>query len=129
MRQPKQLTALIIILCLCNLANGQRLTLNDKIDLILKQTERQRCSILHLDEQYPIKQFNDRLRAKFQAGRSRIGSIEDFIDKAATRSRVTNSLYQYRCKNGMIGELAGWLHQISARLERAEWSVEKLNDS
>ncbi len=104
----------------------QTISTADKVDLLLAQTETDRCVILHLNEQYPIAQFNQRLKDKYRAGRARIGSVDDFIDKAATQSHVTKTAYLFRCQNGLEGELAGWLHDIAARLQHAEWSEENL---
>lgn len=69
------------------------------------------CMFYRNGSWYDSVQALAHLREKYDwlAARREIASAEDFIDKVATRSRLTGEAYAVRCPDGVIVATAPWL--------------------
>lgn len=100
-------------------ANAERPPLNahTEIEYLLKYIETSGCSFYRNGTWYDGTRARAHLRTKYDylAGRQLIGSAEDFIDKAATKSSLSGKPYKIRCGDGVEVESGPWLHRVLAQ--------------
>jgi hypothetical protein len=85
-----------------------------EIEYLLQSIETSGCSFYRNGTWYDGAQARAHLRTKYDylAGRQLIGTAEDFIDKAATKSSLSGKPYKIRCGDGIEVESGPWLHQM-----------------
>jgi len=100
-------------------ANAAQPPLNalTEIEYLLQYIETSGCSFYRNGTWYDGPHAQAHLRTKYDylSGRNLIGSAEDFIDKAATKSSLSGTPYRIRCNDGMEVDSGPWLHQLLAR--------------
>lgn len=115
--------ALILLTLLSALAlapaNAQQPPLSTyaEIEYLLNYIETSGCSFYRNGTWYDGTRARAHLRTKYDylAERQLIGSAEDFIDKAATKSSLSGKPYKLRCNDGLEVESGPWLHHVLAR--------------
>lgn len=88
-----------------------------EIDYLLQYIETSGCSFYRNGTWYDGTEARAHLRTKYDymAGRQLIGTAEDFIDKAATKSSISGKPYKIRCSDGVEVASGPWLHLVLAR--------------
>jgi hypothetical protein len=88
-----------------------------EIEYLLKYIEASGCSFYRNGSWYDGARARAHLRTKYDylAGRQLVGTTEDFIDKAATKSSVSGKAYKIRCADGVEVESGLWLRQVLAQ--------------
>jgi hypothetical protein len=88
-----------------------------EIDYLLQYVETSGCSFYRNGSWYDGSHAKAHLRTKYDylAARKLIGSAEDFIDKAATKSSMSGKPYKIRCGSGEEVESGQWFHQVLVR--------------
>ena len=88
-----------------------------EIEYLLQYIETSGCSFYRNGTWYDGTRARAHLRTKYDylVERRLIGSAEDFIDKAATKSSLSGKPYKLRCNGGVEVESGPWLHQVLAR--------------
>jgi len=91
-----------------------------EISRLLEFVERSDCSFNRNGTWYDGKAAREHLEQKerYLAERGRIGSAEDFIEQAATRSSMTGQPYTVRC-GAATTHSADWLRSELARIRGA----------
>lgn len=87
-----------------------------EIDYLLQYVETSGCSFYRNGSWYDSSHAKAHLRTKYDymAARNLIGSAEDFIDKAATKSSLSGKPYKIRCGSEEV-ESGQWLREVLAR--------------
>jgi hypothetical protein len=87
-----------------------------EIEYLLQYVETSGCSFWRNGTWYDGAHARAHLRTKYDtlAARHLIGTTEDFIDKAATKSSVSGKPYKIRCADGTEVESGPWWHQALA---------------
>jgi hypothetical protein len=85
-----------------------------EIDYLLQSIETSGCSFYRNGTWYDGAQARAHLRTKYDylAGRQLIGTAEDFIDKAATKSSISGQPYKIRCQDSIEVDSGPWLYQM-----------------
>jgi hypothetical protein len=93
-----------------------------EIEYLLQYIETSGCSFYRNGSWYDGAHAKAHLRAKYDyfAAHQLIGTAEDFIDKAATKSSISGQSYKIRCGNGTEVESSLWLRQALARHRAGE---------
>jgi hypothetical protein len=112
--------ALIVILSALPLTATKAQTppnVHTEIEYLLQYIETSGCSFYRNGTWYDGTQARAHLRSKYDyfAERQLIGTAEDFIDKAATKSSISGKPYKIRCSDGAEVESGPWLHLVLAR--------------
>ena len=107
-RPYKLLLALILFPSVCAAAS-----VDDEISFLLSSIDRDDCTFIRNDMSYSSSNFQDHLRSKLDANEQLISSAEDFIEKIATRSAVSDSPYVAVCQ-GELRIIKDWLAESLA---------------
>ena len=85
-----------------------------EIEYLLQSIETSGCSFYRNGTWYDGAQARAHLRTKYDylAGRQLIGTAEDFIDKAATKSSISGQPYKIRCQDSIEVDSGPWLYQM-----------------
>ena len=88
-----------------------------EIDYLLGQMATSGCDFYRNGSWYDGTRAKTHLRTKYDylVARHLIGSAEDFIDKAATKSSISGKPYKIRCSDGVEVASGPWLHLVLAR--------------
>jgi hypothetical protein len=88
-----------------------------EVEYLLQHIERSGCAFYRNGSWYDGASAREHLRTKYDylAKRQLIGTTEDFIDKAATKSSISGKPYKIRCADNIEVESGPWLHQVLAR--------------
>lgn len=88
-----------------------------EIDYLLSYVETSGCSFYRNGTWYGGSDAKAHLRTKYDymLARNQIGSAEDFIAKAATKSSMSGKPYRIRCGAGAEIESGTWLREVLAR--------------
>jgi len=96
----------------------------DEISYLLTMLGKSGCEFYRNGSWYEAKAAEAHIRAKYSllAARNHIGTAEDFIDQAATRSSMTGLPYAVRCGQSPAISTSSWLHQLLAQYRDAHAS-------
>jgi hypothetical protein len=88
-----------------------------EVDYLLQRIEASGCSFYRNGSWYDGARAKTHLRTKYDylVARGLIGTAEDFINKAATKSSLSGQLYKIRCGTGPEVESSKWLRAVLAR--------------
>ena len=92
-------------------------TAQAEIDYLLTYIEASGCKFYRNGTWYDAKRAQAHLRDKYEylAGKDRIYTAEDFIEKAATKSSLSGWPYQVRCGGIEAVPTNAWLREVLAR--------------
>jgi hypothetical protein len=92
-------------------------TVRTEIDYLLQYIQTSGCSFYRNGSWYDSARATAHLQSKYDylAARQSIGSAEDFIDKAATKSSLSGKPYKIRCGTDREVESGPWLRQALAQ--------------
>jgi hypothetical protein len=95
-----------------------------EIEYLLQYIETSGCAFYRNGSWYEGAQARAHLRTKYDylAKRQLIGTAEDFIDKAATKSSMSGKPYKIRCADNIEVESGPWLHQALGNYRRSKSS-------
>lgn len=103
--------AAVVALMLLPTASAAEPTNKTEILYLLGFVERSGCQFYRNGSWYNSKKAQEHLRDKcnFLAAKGQINTAEDFIEKVATTSSVTNQPYMVRCSDGVVVSTNRWL--------------------
>ncbi len=89
-----------------------------EVNFLLGYIEGSGCDFYRNGTWHDSKAAQEHIRDKYKylAARDQIGTTEDFIEKAATRSSFTGQAYEVRCNGGTSMPTNRWLREELARL-------------
>jgi len=89
----------------------------DEIDYLLTTMGASGCEFYRNGSWHGAKAAEAHIRAKYTMGaaRNHIGTAEDFIDQAATKSSLTGLAYAVRCGQSPAISTNSWLHELLAQ--------------
>lgn len=92
-------------------------TAQTEIRYLLGYIEQSGCRFYRNGTWYDSKQAQAHLRQKYEylAARGRIGTAEDFIEQAATKSSMSGKAYAIKCNDDPIETANQWLREALAR--------------
>jgi hypothetical protein len=82
--------------------------MEDEISYLLSAVDRDDCTFVRNDISYSSDEFQQHLRSKLEGNDELINSTEDFIEKVATRSSISESPYVGICE-GELQIMKDWL--------------------
>jgi hypothetical protein len=93
-----------------------------EISYLLQHIETSGCEFYRNGSWYNGMRAQAHLRSKYEylVARNPIGSAEDFIDKVATKSSVTNQPYRIRCAGFAAVTSSNWLRDALAAYRAAK---------
>ncbi len=88
-----------------------------EINYLLGYIEQSGCRFYRNGIWYDSKRAQAHLRQKYDylAARDRIGTAEDFIEQAATKSSMSGKAYAIKCDRGPVETANLWLREVLAR--------------
>jgi hypothetical protein len=89
-----------------------------EISQLLEDVRGSGCAFYRNGSWYDAKKAESHLRTKYQMGRDRLKSAEDFIDRVASKSSLSGRAYEIRCSDGVTIPFSAWLYD-SLRRDRS----------
>jgi len=88
-----------------------------EVDYLLQDVGTSGCEFYRNGSWYDGRRAQAHLLSKYEylVARNLIGSAEDFIDKAATKSSLSGQAYKIRCPGHAVVESNQWLRDALAR--------------
>jgi hypothetical protein len=88
-----------------------------EVSYLLGMVEMSGCQFYRNGTWHDSKKAQEHLRSKYDylASHGRIGTTEDFIEKAATQSSLSGRVYQVRCSGGETMTSNQWLRDALTR--------------
>jgi len=105
-------TALSLLICLpATVQAGPARGVQVEVDFLLGFVEESGCEFYRNGTWHTPAAARTHLREKFDflAARGMIGTTEDFIEKAASKSSLSGKPYQVKCKGGAAMNSGPWL--------------------
>ena len=89
----------------------------DEIDYLLTTMGRSGCEFYRNGSWHDAPAAEAHIRAKYAvlAARNHIGTTEDFIDRAASRSSLTGTAYAVHCGSSPVVSSSSWLSGLLAQ--------------
>jgi hypothetical protein len=96
-----------------------------EIDYLLQHLETSACEFYRNGSWYDGSHAKAHLQIKYDylAARNLIGSTEDFIDKAASKSSLSGQPYKVRCGNAPVLESGQWFRDALGSYRAAKQSA------
>ena len=87
-----------------------------EINYLLGYIGQSGCRFYRNGHWYDSKQAQAHLRQKYDylAARDRIGTADDFIEQAATKSSMSGKAYSIKCNTGLAETANQWLREVLA---------------
>jgi hypothetical protein len=103
-------------------------TTQTEVRYLLGFVEGSGCEFYRNGSWFDSKKSRAHLQSKydFLAASNQIGTAEDFIDKAATKSSMSGQPYAVRCQDGVIIHSAEWLREALACYRKSGPSCAKV---
>ena len=89
----------------------------DKIDALLAHVAASKDTFIREGVEYTGAEAADHLRKKYASGGQKIETLDEFIDKIASRSSLTGKPYQVKRADGKVVEAAKWLRDAAKELK------------
>lgn len=95
------------------------LTEEDKIKFLLTELEKQegKLKFIRNGEEFSAKEAKAHMKKKLDYAGSEIKTVNDFIDKIATKSYLTGNKYYVKLPDGKKEESAIWLREILKKVQ------------
>lgn len=120
---PRPFPVLIAALLVGGVCQAAELddTAKREIDQLLARVAQSGCEFYRSGSWYSAEKARDHLERKYRylAVRNLLGSAEDFVVMAATRSSMTNEPYAIRCRGAAPQPSATWLGEELRNLRQA----------
>jgi len=107
--RPSSLAAILFALSPM-IANA---AMEDEIDHLMDSQASSGCTFVRNDISYSAREFQDHLRSKMRQNENVYDSTEEFIDKIATRSALSDSPYVALC-DGELKIVRDWFSELLA---------------
>lgn len=85
--------------------------MQDEVDYLLSAVDSDSCTFVRNDISYSNDEFQQHLRSKLAVNEEIINSAEDFIEKIATRSSISESPYVALC-GGELQIMKDWFTEL-----------------
>jgi uncharacterized protein DUF5329 len=98
----------------------------NEIAYLLKFIRDSPCTFIRNGTDYDGPEASDHVAAKYAHFKGEIRTVEDFIDRAATKSLLSGEPYQVKCGSGPVEAAADWLRDAlrSYRVQHVTPGVE-----
>ena len=83
--------------------------LDDEIAHLIDFIRHSSCTFIRNGSEYDGAQAADHVKAKYDYYKSDIKTVEDFIERAASKSMLSGKPYEVRCADGKIIPAADWI--------------------
>jgi hypothetical protein len=105
------IAALILVL---SLTTARADPLQDEIAHLIDFVRHSSCTFIRNGTEYTGAQAADHVQAKYDYYKSDIKTVDDFIDRAASKSMLSGKPYQVRCADGKTITAADWIRTEDA---------------
>jgi hypothetical protein len=102
-----------VILLLLAMAPAKADPLSDEIAHLIDFVRHSSCTFIRNGSDYTGAEAADHIQAKYEHFKDEIKTVEDFIDRAASRSLMSGEPYQVRCAGKTIAA-ADWIRTEDA---------------
>jgi hypothetical protein len=83
--------------------------LTDEIAYLIDFVRHSSCTFIRNGSEYDGAQAADHVQAKYDYYKSQIKTVEDFIERAASKSILSGEPYRVRCADGKTVPAADWI--------------------
>jgi hypothetical protein len=90
------------------------ISLEQKIDCLLSQVAASDATFIRNGKSHTGPEAADHMRKKYQHFKKKIKTVDDFIDKAGSRSLLTRRPYRIKPKDEEELPAADWLRRLAA---------------
>jgi len=97
-----------LTVCLFSPANGTG-DANEEISYLLQSVAQSNCAFFRNGKEHTSLEAEAHLRMKYERGRSRIDSAEQFIDRVASKSSLSGRIYFIQCSGQERQPSGQWL--------------------
>ncbi|MBI1903245.1 MAG: DUF5329 family protein [Planctomycetia bacterium] len=87
----------------------------DKIDALLAHVAASKDTFVREGVEHTGAEAAEHLRKKYASGGQKIETLDEFIDKIASRSSLTGKPYQVKLADGTVVEASKWLRDAAAK--------------
>jgi hypothetical protein len=96
-----------------------------EVEYLLQHIESSGCEFYRNGSWYDAAHAKAHLRMKYDylAARNQIGSAEEFIDKAASKSSLSGQAYKIRCEGADVVESNPWLREALEHYRTAKQTL------
>ena len=105
------LAALVLLL---SLATARADPLHDEIAHLIDFVRQSSCTFIRNGTEYDGAQAADHVQAKYDYYKADIKTVEDFIERAASKSMLSGKPYEVRCSDGKTIPAADWIRTEDA---------------
>jgi hypothetical protein len=105
---PVKLLRTAALLILVSLGTARADPVDDEIAYLIEFVRHSPCTFIRNGSEYDGAQAADHIKSKADYYRDKIKTVEDFIERAATRSALSGKAYEVRC-NGKTIPAADWI--------------------
>ncbi len=118
--EEEPMTRLLYLLLLITLlpSISTAATMDDEIAYLLGALDGERCTFVRNDISYSSREFLQHLRSKMRGNDEIINSAEDFIEKIATRSAISEAPYVALCE-GELKITKDWFTELLESYRRS----------
>ena len=85
-------------------------TTDAEVEYLLEFVARSGCTFHRNGEDHNSADAADHLRLKYHSGKEQVNSAEQYIDRLASKSSLSDELYRVTC-DGQTQTTSAWLHE------------------
>jgi opacity protein-like surface antigen len=100
---------LAVLVLLLSLATARADAVHDEIAHLIDFVRHSSCTFIRNGSEYDGNQAADHVQAKYDYYKSDIKTVEDFIERAASKSMLSGKAYEVRCADGKVMPAADWI--------------------
>ena len=100
---------LALLVLLLSLATARADPLHDEIAYLIDFVRHSPCTFIRNGTEYDGAKAADHVQAKYDYYKSDIKTVEDFIERAASKSILSGKPYEVRCADGKVMPAADWI--------------------
>jgi hypothetical protein len=105
--------AIAAVLALLSVSAAHADPLDDEIAHLIDFVRHSPCTFIRNGSEYPGGEAADHIQAKYEHFKDEIKTVEDFIDRAASKSLMSGKPYEVRC-GGKTISAADWIRAEDA---------------
>jgi len=109
-----RLIAILLLLLVLSIPVARADPLGDEIAHLIDFIRQSSCTFIRNGSEYSGPAAADHIQAKYEHFKDEIKTVEDFIDRAASKSLLSGKPYQVRCA-GKTVSAADWIRAEDAQ--------------
>ncbi len=102
----------VLLLALVGCGQAMAETTEEALDRLLGKVAQSDCIFIRNGTEHDAADAADHLRLKSRRGKKYYDSIDQFIDRLATKSSWSGKLYMVRCPGEELQPSSVWLHML-----------------